>query len=82
VTKTKVQTAQCTGTTAKWQYTGNDYSDLEVRKTVSVTRIPEVHFSALPTFKLNLDWKKCIDLVIIGRNLVSSIKGNRKFLPR
>lgn len=87
VKTTKTQTAKVISSSAKdpqgsTHYQGDEHSDMKIRKQVTVTRSPLVNYSATPTFNLRLDWQKCIDLVIIGRNLVSTLRGKRKFIPR
>jgi len=47
-----------------------------VKSSSTVIRTPQTRASYLPRFKLNLNWAKCIDLSIIGRNIMKAIRSD------
>jgi hypothetical protein len=61
---------------------GTITSGIKSKITETVTRTPDLTRTLIPQSRINLDWMKLIDLTIIGRNILSSIKGKKRFIPR
>lgn len=58
-------------------YTGSWHSIApNVRTSKKVVRTPHTRASYLPRLKFNLNWVKLVDLCIIGRNIMKTIKSN------
>jgi len=61
----------------EYTYTGTMYDEKPWTRTVTTTvRIPESRPSYLPRFQLNLNWAKLVDLCVIGRNIMKTLKSN------
>jgi hypothetical protein len=88
-TTTVRQTACVTGITNLEKHSSYSTSGYMVserpceRTTTSVVRTPRSLVGlSLPRFKLNLNWAKLVDLCVIGRNIVKTLKSNDMRISR
>lgn len=86
-TTTVTSTAKVTGIT--WRdgnypdSFGEIYSDPRKRTRKTVVRTPNPPRSVIPSFKLNMDMYKLVDLVLITKNVWDAFRGSKgKFIPR